>query len=120
MLLNLWSDEAGAIVSAEIVLVATILVIGMIVGLKTLRDAVVTELADVGQAISQMDQGYTYSAVDGHAAATAGSLFLDEVDYCDDSDGDSDTSTNISRCVRLATPAADDGTNGEAEALPTS
>ena len=66
--------QGGFIVSAELMLIATILVIGMIVGLKTLRDAVITELADVGQAISQMDQGYTYSGVDGHAAGTAGSL----------------------------------------------
>ena len=34
MLKRLWNDEGGAIISAELVLVATILVIGMIVGLE--------------------------------------------------------------------------------------
>ncbi|MGV2340350.1 MAG UNVERIFIED_CONTAM: hypothetical protein LVR18_42300 [Planctomycetaceae bacterium] len=38
MIKNFLSDEAGVIVSAEIVLVATILVLGMIVGLGELRE----------------------------------------------------------------------------------
>ena len=50
---RLWNEEVGAIVSAEIMLVATILVIGMIVGLKSVRDSVVTELADVAQAFAR-------------------------------------------------------------------
>ena len=33
MLKKLWNDEVGVILSAELVLIATILVIGMIVGL---------------------------------------------------------------------------------------
>ena len=37
----LWNDESGAIVSTEIVLVITILGIGMVVGLTTLRNDVV-------------------------------------------------------------------------------
>src|SRR5690242_2216678 len=37
---RLWKEEVGAIVSAEIMLVATILVIGVIVGLKSVRDSV--------------------------------------------------------------------------------
>ena len=56
MLKRLWSEETGAIVSAEIMLVMTILVIGVIVGLKSVRDSVVTELADVAQALGNIDQ----------------------------------------------------------------
>ena len=47
MLKSFINDEAGVIVSAEIVLVATILVLGMIVGLVELQTAVVSELADL-------------------------------------------------------------------------
>ena len=83
MLNRLWNDEGGAIISAELVLVATILVIGMIVGLKSVRDAVVTELADVGQAISQINQSYEYWGVSGHFARTFGSSFQDNFDFCD-------------------------------------
>ena len=51
MLKTLWNDEAGVILSAEIVLIGTILVIGMIVGLVELQCSVVGELSDLGDAI---------------------------------------------------------------------
>jgi Flp pilus assembly pilin Flp len=114
MLRKLWNDEAGAIVSAEIVLVATILVIGMIVGLKSVRDAVVTELADVAQAIADLSQSYSYSGVDGHAAATSGSVFLDAQDFCDSNTDDDAVPTTGTKCVIVAAAAIQD----EAQDLP--
>jgi len=83
MLNRLWHDEAGAIVSAEIVLIATILVIAMVTGLASLRDAVVTELADVGAAIAAQDQSYTVGGIVAHSAAVAASAFSDDFDFCD-------------------------------------
>jgi hypothetical protein len=67
MLKALLNDEAGFVVSTELVLIATILVIGLIVGQTTLRDQVVTELADVADAVSAIDQGFAYSEIQGHA-----------------------------------------------------
>jgi type II secretory pathway pseudopilin PulG len=100
MFRKLWNDEAGAVISAEIVLVATILVIGMIVGLKSVRDAVVTELADVAQAIANVSQSYSYSGINGHAAGTAGSFFEDALDFCDtDADIDNSADQVDSKCV---------------------
>jgi len=86
MLKRLWNEEVGAIVSAEIMLVASILVIGVIVGLKSVRDSVVTELADVAQAISNVNQSYSYSGTSGHHAYTAGGAFVDLSDFCDTAD----------------------------------
>jgi len=83
MLKRLWNEEIGAIVSAEIMLVATILVIGAIVGLKSVRDSVVTELADVAQAIGNVNQSYSYSGASGHHTFTAGASFTDNFDFCD-------------------------------------
>lgn len=81
---RLWNEETGAIVSAEIMLVATILVLGVIVGLKSVRDSVVTELADVAQAISNVNQSYCFSGVTGHGAHGGGSgQFQDSADFCD-------------------------------------
>lgn len=80
---KLWNDEAGFIVSAELVLIATILVIGMIVGLASLRDAVVTELNDVAAAIASLNQTYYFGGVTGHSSATDGSTFFDLPDFCD-------------------------------------
>ena len=49
-------DEAGFIVSAELVLVATLLVIGLIVGLSEVQHALVAELNDVADAIRNVNQ----------------------------------------------------------------
>ena len=119
MFKRLWNDEAGAVVSAEIMLVATILVIGMIVGLKSVRDAVLTELADVAQAIANVDQSYSYSGVDGHAASTTGSAFIDAPDFCDTSaDVDVDDPADDSKCVNVCAPASSTNNEGENGVLP--
>lgn len=97
---RLWNDEAGAVLSAEIVLVATILVIGSIVGLKSVRDSVVAELADVAQAIGNISQTYSYSSVEGHFAGTDGSTFTDRLDFCD-GDGSNLANAQQSKCVSL-------------------
>lgn len=79
----LWADQSGVIVSAELILIATILVIGMVVGLTTIRDQVVQELGDVAQAIANVNQSYSFSGVTGHHSSTAGSIFIDRLDECD-------------------------------------
>ena len=101
MLRKFWSEETGAIVSAEIMLVATILVIGVIVGLKSVRDSVVTELADVAQAIANVNQSYSYSGVSGHHAFTAGAAFFDLADFCDVPGLPTDAGN--SKCVLICT-----------------
>jgi Flp pilus assembly pilin Flp len=89
MLRKLLRDEAGFVVSAELVLVATILVIGMIVGLTEIQHAVVQELNDVGDAIGKLNQSYFYTGFhslksdDSFKAYTRGSQFEDFTDECD-------------------------------------
>ena len=58
---RLWADEAGFIISAELCLVATIVVIGLIVGLVTLRNQVVQELIAVGEAIGSINTSYAFA-----------------------------------------------------------
>ncbi|MFO1004996.1 MAG: hypothetical protein U0929_03485 [Planctomycetaceae bacterium] len=94
MLKTLWNDDAGFIISAELVLVATLLVIGLIVGLSEVQHAVVTELNDVADAIGELNQSYRFSGfhkVDlGNRvhAATYGSDFEDQRDDCDNNQCD--------------------------------
>ena len=102
-MLRMWNEETGAIVSAEIVLVATILVIGVIVGLKSVRDSVVTELADVAQALANVDQSIFYSGTQGHHAFTAGAFFNDLPDFCDTAQGPS--CAQESKCVTICSAA---------------
>lgn len=109
VLSRLWNDEAGFVISSELVLVATILVIGMIVGLTTVRDQVVQELADVAGAISDVNQSYSYSAVIGHTSSTAGSDFVDLVDFCDEA-GQEAAGTG-SNCVDVNAPGGQEEGN---------
>jgi len=86
---NLWNDEDGVILSAEIVLIGTVLVIGMMVGLVELQVAVVGELSDLGDAIGNLDQSYvasglvSYKSHCGVKAKTFGSRYVDRPDECD-------------------------------------
>lgn len=94
MLKELFNDEAGFIVSAELVLIATLLVIGLIVGLSEVQHAVVQELNDVGDAIGNLNQSYMYtgfSAKKGRHSLksyTRGSEFNDVSDDCDNNQCD--------------------------------
>jgi hypothetical protein len=77
MLTKLWNDDAGALIASEFLFVATILVIGIIVGLSGLRIAVVAELTELGNAILALSQGYTVSGLTGCCAETDGSQAID-------------------------------------------
>lgn len=99
MLTQLLHDESGFIVSAELVLIATILVIGLVVGLSEVQHAVVQELNDVGDAIGSLNQSYCFSGFSkksmfgggqGVKAYTRGSIFQDAVDECDNNQCDID------------------------------
>lgn len=90
MLRQLLNDEAGFIVSAELVLIATILVLGLIVGMSQIQYAVVEEMNDVAHAIGALNQSYLvtgFAAVkqDGTTlkSAVVGSSFKDAADECD-------------------------------------
>ena len=87
-MMKLWNDEAGFIVSAELVLIATILVLGMIVGLVSVRDQVVQELGDIAIAIGVINQSYSFSGITGHTSSTEGSVLVDTVDVCDELQAD--------------------------------
>jgi Flp pilus assembly pilin Flp len=83
MLNQLWKDEAGAVLSIEFVLMATIIGLGMMVGLSSVRDSVDGELADVAYAIGSFNQTYSAQGITGHSAATGNSGFLDSGDFCE-------------------------------------
>ncbi|HWL08923.1 MAG TPA: branched-chain amino acid aminotransferase [Planctomicrobium sp.] len=83
---SLINDEAGFIVSAELVLVSTVGVLAMIVGLGEVALNVNNELEDVGSAFASLKQGYKVHCSGGHKAETDGSRFYDEAEFCDGQD----------------------------------
>lgn len=74
---KLWNDDQGALLAIEFLFVATILVIGIIVGLNGLRAAVNAELTELGNAILALSQGYSIQGVLGCCASTEGSEAVD-------------------------------------------
>jgi Flp pilus assembly pilin Flp len=77
MMRKLWNDDQGALIATEYLFVATILVIGMVVGLTNVRDAVNAELTELGNAILALSQGFTISGISGSSASTDGSQAAD-------------------------------------------
>jgi hypothetical protein len=57
----------------------------MITGLTSLRDGVITELADVGAAIGNVSQAFSVGPVVSHSAAVSGYAYADVNDFCDNS-----------------------------------
>jgi hypothetical protein len=74
MLKALWADETGAILCIELILVGTVVGIGIITGFTAMRDATITEMAEMGAAAS-MDQSYLVRGQVSHSSATADSTF---------------------------------------------
>lgn len=81
---KLWSDDAGAIIAAEYLFVVTILVIGTIVGLASVREAINTELTEVGNALLALSQGFTISGIQGPNGSVDGSQAIDTPSYIQD------------------------------------
>lgn len=95
-MLALWRDDRGALIATEWVFIVTILVIGLVVGLKSVQQAVVNELEEVASAIGSLSQSYSFGGTSGCCSYTYGSRYWDgaanhyEVDSCTET---SDTQT---------------------------
>lgn len=88
MLKNFWMDEAGAIVSIEIILIVTIAVLALIVGLSEVAVAVNTELNDISNAVGALNQDYAFTGFIGNGGGKTksqyfGTTYNDLVDDCD-------------------------------------
>jgi len=75
-------SQAGFVMTTELVLILSVMVIGMVVGLVTMRDSLTAEMEDVAEAIGQLDQSYAFDGL-VNAEGTAfleGSGFVDATD----------------------------------------
>ena len=80
---KLWKHEDGAIISAELVLVMTIVVLSMLVGLNKIAISVNSELNDVANAFGAINQSYGWCGIASCCAGVPGSAFADGPDKCD-------------------------------------
>jgi len=79
---KLLKKQKGFIVTIELLLISTILVIGLIVGWVMVRDATLAEMSDMSEAIGALDQSYAIAGASNssNTANTAGSLWQDAID----------------------------------------
>lgn len=110
MLQRFWKDEAGFVVSTELVLIATILVIAMVVGLATVRNHVVQELGDVALAVGNLNQSLKWTGIQGRqgSSGASGSVFVDQTDFCDGATGE-DTSGQAPAGISVQVNATPEG-----------
>ena len=74
---KLWNDDQGALLASEYLFVVTILIIGTVIGLTAVREAVNHELSEVANALLALSQGYTISGQSGGGAVVDGSQAID-------------------------------------------
>lgn len=89
MLSRLLSDDTGFIVSAELMLVVTMMFCSAAVGFAAVRDALVNELNDLSHAIGAVSQSYNVTGIEKERcgcrthAHCSGFGFNDDADECD-------------------------------------
>ncbi len=92
LLKRIWRDQRGFVATTDLILIVSIVVLGTIVGLVTLRNSVVQEFGDLATAIGRLNQSYSYTGneydpEDSDAfAEVAGSSYTDEPDFGDEED----------------------------------
>jgi len=104
--------KGGFIVTAELIMIATILVIGMIVGLIVVRDAVVAEMEDVAESIGDLNQSFQYRGIVSLGSvglpSTAASAWGDAEDAVAGDDVLGNAAQSIDYAVVVATPNVED------------
>lgn len=71
-------DEHGAIVSAELIIILTVVVLALVVGWNAVAAALVGELTDIAGAFGSLNQSYSFRGVSAQDhASCSGSGFVD-------------------------------------------
>ncbi|MFK7777713.1 MAG: hypothetical protein QM501_06275 [Gimesia sp.] len=73
-----WNDQGGSVSAFSTVLMITILVIGIIPGVATLRDHIVQNFGDLAVALESIDQSYSFS-VNGVTSEYVDSISVTDV-----------------------------------------
>lgn len=111
---KLSADDRGFIVSVELVLLATVILLGLLTGMTAIRDSVISEMSDVAGAVQDLNQSYRIYGVRGHSASTAGMDFLDRTDFCDSAE---DANVAIDNCITIR--VQNEIEEGQAVSAPT-
>ena len=95
--------SAGFGQTVAILLLLAFLAMGLVIGWSSLRDALMSELADTGNAVDSLNQSFAFSGATGSLAA--GSTYTDRTDAGQTADPPGD----FGRGIALAAPAGEGG-----------
>ncbi|QDT57491.1 hypothetical protein Pan44_55600 [Caulifigura coniformis] len=98
---SLLRDERGFVITAELVLISTVLVLGLVAALSAVKAAVAGELGDVANAIGSLNQSYYTHGFHGCGSRIYGSSFLDNEDSSEEQKADFATAIKTS-CTSTA------------------
>src|SRR5262249_46664862 len=76
LLRRLWDDDQGFLEAVEFLFFVTILIVGIILGLVNLRQAINAQFTTLANAILALNLGFTVSGVSGCCAVVSGSEAL--------------------------------------------
>ncbi|MBM83116.1 MAG: hypothetical protein CMJ78_21350 [Planctomycetaceae bacterium] len=88
MLRKLWNDELGVVLTAEFILIMTIMVIATVVGISEVAVATSNELNNVSNAIGASNRSYGYTGFSTLTPSgdrqnfSSGATWIDDVDNC--------------------------------------
>ena len=76
--IQLFRDEAGVVVTPEIIIITTVGLLSLIAGWNAVSNALASELGDVANSVAALDQSYSYRGISAGVHATcSGSGFAD-------------------------------------------
>lgn len=105
-----WNDVDGFVATSDLIMITTIVVLGSLVGLVTLRDQVVQELGDLAVAVGHLNQSYSFADTTVGGFSVAGSLFFDRSDDCEagtvEGDPANDPAGSPPACISVSIPAS--------------
>lgn len=105
---RVWNDQSGFVLSVEMLLLGTVIVVGLIVGHTAVRDALNCELSDIGGALQDLNQSYMFSFENSDGSTTESS-FVDTRDWCDQPE---DPVGQADNCVAFDLDPANEGDPG--------
>ena len=105
MIQKLTSDQRGTVLSLELVLLAVVVLIGLMTGMTSVRDAIVSEVSDLAGSVQDANQSFSVFGISGTSSSVSGMDFEDSLDFGDTAE---DPSGEADNCIVMTTPPSDE------------
>lgn len=74
---QLWRDDDGSVIATEYMMLASVVALGGVTGMASLRDATVSESQETAQSIRTINQSYRNTGAKTTGASTTGAQVTD-------------------------------------------